>query len=56
MKDEIIIKIEIERLDSNTAKINDLIMELVLKLKEEGVDVLNYSRIETKFINLPKDG
>lgn len=51
MKDKINIEIEIEKLNSNPAKINDLIREFALKLGEqEGIVVLKYPRIETKFV------
>lgn len=44
------IKIKIEKvLDINNSKINDLIRTLVFDLKKLGIQVLDYSRIETKF-------
>lgn len=56
MKDEIIIKLTIERLgDTNIGRINNLIKGLTLELqKEKDLEVLNYSQIQTKIIN-PND-
>lgn len=47
MKDQIIIKITLERIDSNVPRINSLIKGLVFDLqKEPGVEVKNYDQIK----------
>lgn len=57
MKDEIIIKVTIERIGlTNIGRVNNLIKGLVEKLKEEkDLEVLNYSQIQTKFQVSKKD-
>jgi hypothetical protein len=52
MKDEIIIKVTIERLgETNIGRINNLIKGLVFDLqKEKDLDVLDYTQIQSKFI------
>jgi hypothetical protein len=48
-------EIEIERLHKEIGRINNLIKSLVKNLGEiEGVSVLKYSQIETKFVT-PKE-
>lgn len=49
--DEIVIKIELERMNKEIPRINNLIKRLAKELGEvEGVKVLTCSQIETKFI------
>lgn len=58
MKDEIIIKVTIERLgDTNIGRINNLIKGLVFDLqKEKDLDVLDYTQIQSKMIIPNKNG
>ncbi len=50
MKDDLIIKITLERLDADTSKINDLIRTFVYDLNAlKGVKVSNHSQIKSKW-------
>ena len=52
MKDKITIEIDLERIDSDVRKINNLIQRFVFDLKnEDGVEVLKYNLIKTKMVN-----
>jgi len=51
MKDEITIKITLERLTTELDKINNLVVELTKNLgKIEGIKVLDYSQIKSQLI------
>lgn len=51
MKDEIIIKIKIERLHNEIGRINNMIKSFVKRLEEvEDLEVVEYSKIKTEFI------
>jgi len=53
--DKITITIELERLNKEIPRINNLIERFTFDLeKVEGVKVLNHSKIETKFIGKEK--
>ena len=52
MRDEIIIKIDLERLNNEIGKINNLIKGIVFDLNAiEGIEVKNYTQIKTEMIN-----
>jgi hypothetical protein len=48
MKDEITIKINLEKLSKDTSKINDLIRNFVFDLRKY-CEVIDYSQIDIKF-------
>jgi len=56
MKDKIIIEIELERLNNEIGRINNLIKALSFDLnKIEGCRVTNYSQIKSKFLGKNED-